>query len=678
MTSHDIEPLEDPFDTSFSYDYTGNIAPMSPSYAHQIDLSSSSRERLNRLSSSSTLVSHSRNASSSYTPSFPHPPLSSYSQDSESTSFSSNPSSPSSSPSPRFSSNHSGNNNSNSNNISKNTNAWYRFTHSEAGRLVCAFFYFCFVCIGMAFCNQLSDHRWVETGYTKVLLRDRGFDVIPARVDIGPANFFVMTSVVFTVIGMGLISPTWTARAIVLRRILWVIGTLSVYRSLTLSVTTLPTPKEECVPSLKTGFWDMLIVALQMIPGTVEACTDDIFSGHTVFMVTCAIQWRLYCKNKWITLLSYIYISIGLYFVVATRLHYTVDVVLAVFITYAVWSVYIAMIDVVMEKEYFGIHSHHEKYSVFDTECEDDLTYYGPEYASSARAQLHHAMNHLRGPRIGYSRGEYDRVVFIPMQFNVWLTGLVRWCDGLDLRMRKTVPDTEESNKAKSSRWEEWVIKYRAGQYRIRNARSPLKSEEAYRDGESMEYHREMIESHNHNHSQSMRLDSVRIVSHPDGSVSYGQSRYERGYDRRQDTLFSFRPSSPLSLISKFKTEKFDKIDKKSKIHALKIALIVLVNVILLVKAVQHYQGRSSEPPKEWPEEMVAYPGGKITIDDMEEIQVHEPNHNRDAEASGFVKRGEGENDTWSNLSRRAVPLSKAGMGSAIDYNDVDSVAPVS
>lgn len=114
-----------------------------------------------------------------------------------------------------------------------------------------------------------------------------------------------------------------------------------------------------------------------------------------------------------------------------------------------------------------------------------------------------------------------------------------------------------------------------------------------------------------------------------------------------------------------------------SKIHVLKIALIVLVNVILVVKAVQHYQGRSSEPPKEWPEEMVAYPGGKITIDDMEEIQVPEPNHNRDAQASEFVKRGEGENDTWS-LSKRAVSLSEAGMASAIDYNDVDSVAPVS
>lgn len=161
---------------------------------------------------------------------------------------------------------------------------WYRFTHSEAGRVVSAFCYFTFVCISMAFCNQLSDHRWVETEYTKVLLLDRGFDVIPPQSDIGPANFFVMTSVVLTVLGIGFICPNWTMRAVVLRRCLWVIGSLSVYRALTISVTTLPSPKEECRPSLKYGFWDMLVIAIQMIPGTVEACTDDIFSGHTVFM----------------------------------------------------------------------------------------------------------------------------------------------------------------------------------------------------------------------------------------------------------------------------------------------------------------------------------------------------------------------------------------------------------
>ena len=136
----------------------------------------------------------------------------------------------------------------------------------------------------MAFCNQFSDHRWVETDYTNIILRDRGFDIFPARANITPANTFVMTSIVFTLIGIAFICPNWTARIIVLRRVFWVVGTLSVYRALTLSVTTLPSPKEGCVPATQTGFFPMLWIAIQMIPGTVEACTDEIFSGHTVFM----------------------------------------------------------------------------------------------------------------------------------------------------------------------------------------------------------------------------------------------------------------------------------------------------------------------------------------------------------------------------------------------------------
>ncbi|KAF9407082.1 hypothetical protein BGZ94_002832, partial [Podila epigama] len=160
---------------------------------------------------------------------------------------------------------------------------FYRFLNSELGRLAVSVVYFAVVCIFMAFCNQFSDHRWVETGYRNILLEDRLFDIFPAQKDITPANIFVMTSVVFTLVGMALICPTWTARGIVLRRVMWVVGTLSVYRSLTLSVTTLPTPKEGCKPATDKGFLEMFWIALQMIPGTVQACTDDIFSGHTTF-----------------------------------------------------------------------------------------------------------------------------------------------------------------------------------------------------------------------------------------------------------------------------------------------------------------------------------------------------------------------------------------------------------
>ncbi|KAF9920829.1 hypothetical protein FBU30_009213 [Linnemannia zychae] len=475
---------------------------------------------------------------------------------------------------------------------------WYRFTHSETGRLFSAFCYFTFVCISMAFCNQLSDHRWVETGYTQVFLRDRGFDVIAPQSDIGPANFFVMTSVVFTVLGIGFICPNWTMRGVVLRRCLWVIGSLSAYRALTISVTTLPTPKEECRPSLKYNFWDMFIIALQMIPGTVEACTDDIFSGHTVFMVSCAIQWRLYCKNKWLTYISYLYISVGLYFVVATRLHYTVDVILAIFITYGFWSIYIAMIDVVMEREYFGIGSHSEKYSAFDstlTEYEfsydnDDLSTRHQSTFQIRRRRLEHHMNRIRGPGIGYGRGEYDRVAFVPLQLNVWLINIIRWCDGLDLRMRKDLP----SESKNTTRWEDLVVRYRSGRFNpstTTTAPTPCSSIYCcYRKSMSNESGSEMVQLY---HSNDVRDPTTARLSE--------ECNCADEFDDNQQQHFGRWRSLPLrsgsSRQRSFKEDKVDSKDRERKLHIFKVALIVFVNTILLVKIVEAYQGRSSTPP---------------------------------------------------------------------------------
>ncbi|KAF9081825.1 sphingomyelin synthase [Mortierella sp. AD031] len=480
---------------------------------------------------------------------------------------------------------------------------WYRFKNSEAGRLFSAFCYFTFVCISMAFCNQLSDHRWVETGYTQVLLRDRGFDVIAPQADIGPANFFVMTSVVLTVVGIGFICPNWTMRAVVLRRTLWVIGSLSVFRALTISVTTLPSPKEECRPSLKYGFWDMLVIAIQMIPGTVEACTDDIFSGHTVFMVSCAIQWRLYCKNKWLTYLSYLYISIGLYFVVATRLHYTVDVVLAVVLTHGFWSIYISMIDVIMEREYFGVEAQNEKYSAFDstsTEYEFSSTYdddiISTRHQSDfqiRRRRLEHQMNRIRGPGIGYGRGEYDRVAFVPMQLNTCLISIIRWCDGLDLRMRQDVPAASKD----SSRWENLVVRYRAGRSIPSTSTTPCSSAHCIRRKPEGAY-----DGQNENGSEMVQLYHPNDVSAPlnsglDDVCHCDESDYNQQENFGRWRSLPLRTASPHQRPSNQKEDKSGTKERDRKLHILKIGLIVFVNTILLVKIVEAYQGRSSAPP---------------------------------------------------------------------------------
>lgn len=185
---------------------------------------------------------------------------------------------------------------------------------------------------------------------------------------------------------------------------------------------------------------------------------------------------------------------------IATRLHYTVDVVLAIFITYAVWSLYIAMIDVVMEKEYFGLQRQNEKYLVFgsdtfkDVDTDETITTAQDTSFAGRRARLNKRMNRMRGPGIGYDRSEHDRVAFVPMQYNTWLTGAVRWCDGLDLRMRQS-----SSGAGDSTRWEELVVTHRS---RTASSSSSTHSHMGHNNEAS------------YNNGAPVMLESVHVASH--------------------------------------------------------------------------------------------------------------------------------------------------------------------
>ncbi|KAI7818189.1 hypothetical protein BC939DRAFT_506814, partial [Gamsiella multidivaricata] len=128
---------------------------------------------------------------------------------------------------------------------------------------------------------------------------------------------------------------------------------------------------------------------------------------------------------------------------------------------------------------------------------------------AAKRAQLEYRLNRMRGPGIGYDRGEHDRVAFVPMQYNIWLTGLVRWCDGLDLRMYQSSEDT-----AAESRWEELVIDRR------------IKDQEGFgqSSSSSLSYRQKRNSTEpnvEHGHGREptaapVMLDSIRVISHPD------------------------------------------------------------------------------------------------------------------------------------------------------------------
>lgn len=269
----------------------------------------------------------------------------------------------------------------------------------------------------------------------------------------------------------------------------------------------------DCLDDWATALWRFFLLGQAprcfMILVAANSLNRLLFS-FIILRVTCVIQWRLYCKNKWITYFAYCYITVGLYFVIATRLHYTVDVVLAVFITYSVWSLYIAMIDVVMEKEYFGLQRQNEKYLVFDNsaslndiETKETITTAQDTSFAARRARLNKRMNRMRGAGIGYDRSEHDRVAFVPMQYNTWLTGAIRWCDGLDLRMRQS-----STGAGDCTRWEELIVNHRS-----RTASSSNSSAHSHKGHDNQASYDDT----------PVMLESVHVASHSEIPASKAQ-----------------------------------------------------------------------------------------------------------------------------------------------------------
>jgi hypothetical protein len=88
---------------------------------------------------------------------------------------------------------------------------------------------------------------------------------------------------------------------------------------------------------------------------------------------------------------------VALSLLIATRIHYTVDILLAVFITYSAHSIYFFIVDLCIEKHFLNI-----------KRAED---------------------------RLG-DKELYQRIAYMPNMFNISLVGAVRWMDGLDIRFR--------------------------------------------------------------------------------------------------------------------------------------------------------------------------------------------------------------------------------------------------
>ncbi|ORY02111.1 hypothetical protein K493DRAFT_312186 [Basidiobolus meristosporus CBS 931.73] len=282
-----------------------------------------------------------------------------------------------------------------------------KILNSEVARLLYSGVFLVVVAYFMTIFQQLSDKRWLDSD-TKNPLKDLGFEAFPYLSTFSVADALVLSLLGITLVGLTIASYRLPKIIIFWRRLFWLTGILYLYRSFTIITTTLP-PTKECTPIVANSFREMMVVGTKMIVGVDKACTDNIYSGHTMILTSCVIMWNVYTRVKWFKIYAVLHALAGIYAIIASRLHFTVDVLLSLFITYGVYSIYFSLVRSATLERYQG--------AIGFVESERD--------------------------------DHYQSIAHTPHILNRHLACVVGWMDGLDLRCEKranemTLPTTTD------------------------------------------------------------------------------------------------------------------------------------------------------------------------------------------------------------------------------------------
>lgn len=146
---------------------------------------------------------------------------------------------------------------------------------------------------------------------------------------------------------MGLWLTQWILlkhRSIVARRFFFIVGTLYLYRCITMYVTTLPVPGMhfKCAPKL-LGDWEAHIRRIMKmiaggglsITGSHTMCGDYLYSGHTIMLTLTYLFIKEYSPRRfwWYHWICWTLSAVGIFCILMAHDHYSVDVVVAYFIT---------------------------------------------------------------------------------------------------------------------------------------------------------------------------------------------------------------------------------------------------------------------------------------------------------------------------------------------------------
>ncbi|GBP54129.1 Phosphatidylcholine:ceramide cholinephosphotransferase 1 [Eumeta japonica] len=203
-------------------------------------------------------------------------------------------------------------------------------------------FLFLFLCVCINMMSLAITHERLPDRNTTRPLTDIVLDSVTARDwALNVSEYLIMIS---TTVAM-LVIVFHKHRFIVARRMFFIIALLYLYRSLTMFVTVLPVSSVTYFCSPKSNNTTPLVLIKRMfylisgfglsVNGKQVYCGDAIYSGHTMVLVLSYLIVAEYSPRKLWPLHWAMWGSalLGVSFVLLAHAHYTVDVVIAYYIT---------------------------------------------------------------------------------------------------------------------------------------------------------------------------------------------------------------------------------------------------------------------------------------------------------------------------------------------------------
>ena len=162
----------------------------------------------------------------------------------------------------------------------------------------------------------------------------------------------ILLVLLIMVLGLAVIHKN---RVIYARRVFTLMGTLYLMRCVSIVVTAVPAPdpNKQCDVYPDSTLWHKWQRTLYMYSRMGVAmignrtCGDYIFSGHTVMLTLFNLSLNEYTPKSWKIFHAFCWIMnfLGMFFILANRGHYTIDVVIAFYITTQLFGNYHSLTD---------------------------------------------------------------------------------------------------------------------------------------------------------------------------------------------------------------------------------------------------------------------------------------------------------------------------------------------